>query len=213
MSLRYSIKEKGDTKTYIYFRPSQSNDLDDIQLILQYGDKYDVYPDADADDSYTMIKDYIGRLVNKSGFLCKGLNPDYILESFDNANAIVIVGSSMNVLPNGNIFGFASINFDEKHNSIYIDVICSHVGIKGAGDFLMKEIESICRKLSMTEIYLKSVKSAIPFYKKYGFVKYNSHDKMSLMIKSVRNKYSGNSHQKTNKQKKSKKSKKTRKKR
>jgi hypothetical protein len=43
----------------------------------------------------------------------------------------------MNLLPNGNIYGFALINFDEMNNSILIDVICSHVGIKYAGEILI----------------------------------------------------------------------------
>ena len=63
-----------------------------------------------------MSRSFPERLISKSEFLCKGLNHDYIVTSFDNADAVIIIGSSMNVLPNGNIFGFALINFDEKHN-------------------------------------------------------------------------------------------------
>ena len=58
----------------------------------------------------------------------------------------------MNILPNGNIYGFALVEFHEKYNSIYIDVICSHLGIKGAGDVLIKTVEDISRKLLMSEI-------------------------------------------------------------
>jgi predicted GNAT family N-acyltransferase len=91
-----------------------------------------------------------------------------------------------------NIFGFALIKFDQKHNSIYIDVICSHIGIKCAGDILIKEIEYISKTLSMTEIYLKSVNTAISFYERYGFTKYNKLcDDMCLMIKSIKKKNGG----------------------
>ena len=189
---RYNIKDKRN-KTYIYFKPTKSNILDDIKLLLESDDKIDVYPKKNDDvnpyDSYKNVTDYIYRIINNSEFLCKGLNPDYILDSFDNVDAVVILGSSINILPNGNVFGFALIKFDETKNSIYIDVICSHIGIKGAGDILINEIEDISRRLLMTEIYLKSVKSAISFYEKYGFIKYdNSCDDMCLMIKSMNKK-------------------------
>lgn len=57
----------------------------------------------------------------------------YFKPTESNVDAVIIIGSTstMKILPNGNIFGFALINFDEKTNSIYIDVICSHIGIKG----------------------------------------------------------------------------------
>ena len=92
-----------------------------------------------------------------------------------------------------------SINFDEANNSIYIDVICSHIGIKYAGEILIKTIQDICEKLFMTKIYLKSVKSAISFYEKIGFTKKDSScDDMCLMIKTINKKTGG----KTNKRKK-----------
>jgi hypothetical protein len=104
-------------------------------------------------------------------------------------DAVIILGSSMNILPNGNIFGFALLKFDEINNSIYIDVICSHVGIKGAGDILINEVEEIGRRLFMTDIHLTSVKTAIPFYKKYGYKQTNqSCQDMCLMVKPMKKK-------------------------
>ena len=211
MSLRYNIKNNRNTKTYIYFKPTESNNLDDIKLLLEDDDKIDIYPnneDVNPYNSYKNVTDYIYRIINNSKFLCKGLNPDYISDSFDTADAVVIIGSSMNILPNGNIFGFALINFNEKSNSIYIDIICSHIGIKGAGDILINEIEDISRKLLITKIYLKSVKSAILFYEKYGFIKYDKLcDNMRVMIKSINKKNGG----KRKTQKKTRKINKTRK--
>ena len=205
MSLKYNIRNSKDTKTYIYFQPTENNRLDDVKTILEDDAKFDVY--FNSDDSYKKVKEYVDRLISKSEFLCKGLNPDYIVTSFDNADAVIIIGSSMNVLPNGNIFGFALINFDEKHNAIYIDVICSHIGMKGVGEILMNEIENINKKLSMTDIYLKSVKSAISFYEKYGFTKHDkSCDDMCLMIKSIK---SGGKKKTTKKQESKKRGKKT----
>ena len=211
MSLRYNIKNNRNTKTHIYFKPTDNNyHLHDIKIILDNDDKINLYHNNNESESnsYKMVTDYIYRIINKSGFLCKGLNPDYILNSIQDADAVVVVGSSMNILPNGNIFGFALIQFHEKYNSIYIDVICSHIGIKGAGDILINDLIYISKKLFMTEIYLTSVKSAITFYEKYGFTKY---DKLCndtcLMIKSLNKNYGG----KKNTQKKSRKINKTRK--
>ena len=215
MSLRYNIKNNINTKTYIYFKPTESNNLDDIKLLLEDDDKIDIYPNNEdvntSYNSYKNVTEYIYRIINNTGFLCKGLNPDYILDSFDNVDAIVIIGSSINILPNGNIFGFALINFDEKSNSIYIDVICSHIGIKGAGDILINEIEDISRRLLIKKIHLTSVKSAVSFYEKYGFTKYDKLcDNMCIMIKYINTKNGGKKKQ-TTKQRKSIKLKKTRK--
>lgn len=207
MSLRYNIKNNRSNQTYIYFKPTENNNLDDIKLLLEDDDTFYVYPNnenVNPYNSYENIRDYIYRIIKNQNFLCKGLNPEYILDSFDNVDAVVVIGSSINILPNGNIFGFALIKFDETSNSIYIDIICSHIGIQGAGDILINEIEYISGKLLMTKIYLTSVKNAISFYKKYGFTKENELcDNMCLMIKTMNKKKGG----------KKKKNKKTRKKR
>jgi len=213
MSFRYSIKKNTDTKTYICFKPTESDNLDAIKLLLEDDDKINIYPnDEDVNpNSYKNLSAYIYRIIKHSQFLCKGLNPEYILDSFDNVDAIVIIGSSMDLLPNGNIFGFALINFNEERNSIYIDIICSHIGIQGAGDMLINEIQHISKKLLITEIYLNSVKGAIPFYEKYGFIKGEKlSDNMTVMKKSMKT-AKGLKKRKTNKQKKSRKIKKTRK--
>jgi hypothetical protein len=214
MSLRYNIRNDGNIKTYIYFKPTESNILHDIKLLIESDSEIIVYPNEEElnpDNSYKNVTDYIYRIINNSRFLCRGLNPEYIFDSFDTADAIVIIGSSMNLLPNGNIYGFALINFDEEYNSIYIDVICSHIGIKSAGDILIKAIQDMCGKIFMTKIYLKSVKSAISFYEKYGFTKKDILcDDMCLMVKTM-NKKNGGKKRKTNKTNK-KKREKTRKK-
>jgi hypothetical protein len=181
MELRYNIKNNRNTKTHIYFKPTESNHLDDIKDLLE-----DEYPINKDDNSYENVREYIDRIINNDEFLCKGLNPTYIYKAFDNVDAVVVIGSSMNILPNGNIFGFALIKFNEKNNSIYIDVICSHIGIHGAGEFLIKTIGDICSTLFMTKIYLTSVKSAISFYEKYDFIKEDPIcDGMCLMIKTI----------------------------
>jgi len=164
MTSRYNIKNAGNINTFVYFRPTESTHLDDIQLLLEDQVQEGSY------NAYKEVKNYVERLVN-SEFFCKGLNPGYITHSFDEVDAVVLISSSANVLPNGNVFGFALVVFDERHNALYIDVICTHAGIQGAGDFMMKTIEEMARKLMISKIYLKSVKSAVSFYEKYGFVK------------------------------------------
>lgn len=202
MSVRYNLKNDRTIQTYLYFRPTESNNLDDIKTIIEYSGEVKVYPnneDVNTYNSYKNVTDYIFRIITNSNFLCKGLNPSYIFDGFDNADAILVIGSSMNLLPNGNIYGFSLINFDEAHNSVYIDIICSHIGIKYAGEILIKTIQDICEKLFITKIYLKSVESAISFYEKYGFTKKESScDNMCLMIKTINKKTGGQ----TNKRKK-----------
>ena len=197
MNNKYNIKNDTNVQTYIYFKPERSlfNPTKDKRnkfwLNFEADPKFKVYPngnDIDSDDdeddttvqniyenSYKNVTDYIYRLITNSKFLCKGLNAEYVAKTFDIADAIVIVGSKNNILPNGNIFGFALINIDNpgrEYKSIYIDVICSHIGIQGAGHILMNAIEYIGRQLSMNHIYLRSVPRAEAFYKKYGFLKY-----------------------------------------
>jgi len=200
MNSRYNI-QNNTTKTSIYFKPTESNNLDGIKSLLDYDDK-NIEEDVNEMSSYEKVSEYIYRLIKHSGFLCKGLNIDYIVDSFYKVDALVVIGSTMQILPNGNIYGFALIEFDQENNSIYIDVICSHIGIQGAGDILIKEIEVICRKILMENIYLTSVKSAIPFYEKYGFVKHvDSCNDMCVMIKSFDKKKGGKQNKKETKKK------------
>jgi hypothetical protein len=209
MNLKYNLKNEGNIQTYLYFKPTESNILDDIKSLIEYDGEIKVYSnneDVNAYNSYKNVTEYIFRVITNSGFLCKGLNPSYISDVFDTADAVLIIGSSMNLLPNGNIYGFALINFDETHNSIYVDVICSHIGIKYVGEFLIKTIQDICGKLFMTKIYLKSVKSAISFYEKYGFTKKEpSCDDMCLMIKNINKKAGGKSNKRKKRIKKTRK--------
>jgi hypothetical protein len=180
---KYAIKSPRNVKHHLFFNQAARHGLEDIQTILELQTALEI----SSGSAYQEVSRYIERLVHKSGFLCRGLNPDYVVESLASADAVVVVGSSMRVLPNGNVFGFASIVFDEPTNAIYVDVICTHVGIQGAGHFLMTTLEEICRALLMTKLYLTSVESAIPFYKKYGFVQHDASCRdMCLMTKRVK---------------------------
>lgn len=229
MNNKYNIKNATNVQTYIYFKPESSlfnptkSKRNEHWLKFEGDTTFKVYPngnDIDSDDdeddptvkniyenSYKNVTDYIYRLITNSKFLCKGLDPEYVEQTFGIADAIVIVGSKNNILPNGNIFGFALINIDNpgrEPNSIYIDVICSHTGIQGAGHILMNAIEYIGRQLSMTHIYLRSVPKAEEFYKKYGFLKYAKECNYDgcIMRKYINKKKGGKKTRKTRKTRK-----------
>jgi hypothetical protein len=216
MESRYNIKKETEIKTSIYFNPTEIHNLDDIKIILENNDSISVYPNSEdesesTDNNYKNVTDYIYRIFDKSRILCKGIGSQYLLESFNRNDAVVVIGSLMDILPNGNVFGFAGLKFNQTENSLYIDIICSHTGIKGAGDFLIKNLEDICRNLSIDKIYLKSVDSAISFYEKYGYIKQErTCIDDCLMIKTIRKKIGGKK-RKTNKKNKINKTKKRRK--
>jgi len=141
-----------------------------------------------------------------SEYFCKGFLPEAVSSSIHYADAVVIVGSSMNVLPNGNIFSFALINFERRtrKKSIYISEICSHQYIKGAGEILMNQIDDIARNTDMNEINLISVPSAITFYEKYGFTKdleMCKVDNLCPMSKKINKPNGGKKKKQTNKNK------------
>lgn len=188
MSLKYKIKNNEISKL-LYFNPTKN--IEHMKLILH--DHIDVYPkddDVDPLHSYEEITTYINRLTEYSGFLCRGLNSNYVSESLDRADVVVIITSNLiNILPNGSVFGFATIIFDEVQNLIYIDVICSHYGTKNVGSILIHTIEDIGKKLLMERIKLTSVKSAISFYQQFGFHKLvDTCDTMCDMVKYINHK-------------------------
>lgn len=170
MEQKYNLK-KQNVRTYVYFNPSKIHEIDEIKTFIEYED--DIYfPDAfNPIDNYDNLKEYIYRNIIYSNFLCKNLNSDYIyMVSFNEAHAIIVVTSENgNILPNGNIFGFALLQFNDPQDYIYVDVLCSHSGIKYAGEYLIHSIEHLCNITFIETIKLYSVPSAIPFYLKYGF--------------------------------------------
>jgi len=208
MSLKYNLKDL-TTTTNIYFNPNNSTNLDEIKTIIEQPDNNFTLPnERDKNDNYQILSEYICRLIENSGFLCKGLSLEYIKYALKTANAIIAISSTgINILPNGNIFGFALINFNEDDNSVYIDVICSHSGIKYAGEILLKSITNMCNILLITKIKLNSVSSAISFYEKYGFYKKGlceNNEDLCEMEKNISTKTLGGNKKKTKKKQKKK---------
>lgn len=72
MSLKYNLKNL-PTNTNVYFNPNSSNNLDEIKEIIE-GDVYFTLPnEIDINDNYKILSKYICRIIENSGFLCKGV--------------------------------------------------------------------------------------------------------------------------------------------
>jgi len=165
--IKYNLKTKLDIQSYLFFNPSISprDGIEDIKIILD--SKFNV------EDEYSQIQESIIRMISITEFLCKGISESYIENRFNDADMVIVISDSIGLLPNGNIFGFALLNFNVDDNSLYISIFCSHTGIYGAGEVLMKQIQDICKTLLITRVHLTSVKDAVSFYEKYGFVKHD----------------------------------------
>ena len=195
--------DRHNYKTHIYFNPSYGLDnlqyvdevekekiieyVDDISRKITSDNIFDVIyteEDDDDDDEY-LYEEARNIIVDKHQDLCGDIiERNYILQSFHSVHAVVIISDSLNILK-GKIFGFALISFNKSYKSISIEVMCSNT--KGVGKNLIGIIEYMCNSLLLPTIYLVAVESAIPFYKKVGFVKYRESCKgMCTMIKRMR---------------------------
>lgn len=176
MDYKYNIKSL-NTQTYLFFNNIYDNSpyLESEKTILSGDANLNIFPNQDNTNinyTYQNVCSYINGIITRTNFLCKGLNPQYIKDSLKKSDAVIVIGEKgIELLPNGNMFAFAILQFKEQTNSLYIDVICSHSGIKYAGEILIKELENISKMLIYTSITLQSVSSAISFYEKYGFIK------------------------------------------
>lgn len=169
---KYNIKIRKN-KSYIYFNPIK-DDLDDIKTILEHT--------FDVECGYSHVMDYVNRMVYTK-FLSRDINENYITQMMADSDAIIILSDSNGVLPNGNIFSFATLDFNDTF--VYISIFCSHKGIYGAGEILLNEIECLCKTLFMTSIHLTSIKNAITFYEKYGFIRDGKGERVCKMSKTV----------------------------
>jgi hypothetical protein len=171
MDSKFNLKSL-DVSQYIYFNPTKMASIEDIKTIVELDNTFKLPNETNVNDNYANLSDYIYRNIINAKFLCKGLNANYVKDAFTTSDAVLVISSSgVQLMPNGNIFGFALLIFDETDNSIYVDVICSHSGIKYAGEVMINKVLGLCEMLLIRKIKLKSVTSAISFYEKYGFVK------------------------------------------
>ena len=225
--------DRHNYKTHIYFNPSYGLDnlqyvnerekekiieyVDDISRKITsdnifdviYTEEQDYYEEDDEEEEYS-YEEVRNIIIDKHQDLCGDIiERNYILQSFNTVHAVVIISESENI-SNGKIFGFALISFNKSYKSISIEVMCSNT--KGVGKNLIGIIEYMCNSLLLPTIYLVAVESAIPFYKKVGFVKYRETCKgMCTMIKRMIKGGKKGKKGKTNKQKYQNENKKTRK--
>ena len=211
--------DRHNYKTHIYFNTSYGLDnlvyvsknekekiieyVDDISGKITSDNIFDViYTEEDDDEEEYSYEEVRNIIIDKHKDLCGDIiERNFILQSFNTVHAVVIISKSVNISSeseNGKIFGFALISFNEPYNSISIEVMCSNT--KGVGRILIGIIEKMCKTLLIPTIYLSAVESAIPFYKKVGFVKYRETCKgMCTMIKTIPIKRKGGKKGKTNK--------------
>jgi hypothetical protein len=177
MSRITNISDGNNIEISIYFKPIRIYDEDETDTIEFINDiQGDLITNFRVIQNNDDITQFIGEdgIMNKltsyieTGDMCNGLFPTYITRCMLNSHAIIVIKSSLSE----EIYGFAIIKFFEKDMGyIYVDIICSKNGVKGGGHVLMTTLIKICKILSFKQIKLHSVKSAIDFYKKYGFVK------------------------------------------
>lgn len=209
MDSKFNIKSL-NLETYIYFnnKYDSSTYLESEKTILSGDSNLNIFPNennTNLNNNYQNVCNYIYEFIKRTNFLCKGLNPEYIKQSFKISDAVIVIGEKgRELLPNGTIFAFAILQFKEQTNSLYIDVICSHSGIKYAGEILIKEVENISKMLIYTSITLQSVTSAISFYEKYGFIKSKKCNNSDLcyMKKNIVNEKLGGKRKKNTKKRK-----------
>lgn len=189
--IKFALKQD-QTKTHIFFNNALLRGdefLESTKLILEENEEHEVYPKESSrvNNEYRSICNLINMKIDNSESLCKDINPDYIKNSMQTSHAIIAIGSDgMNILPNGNIFAFALMELDENRNSMYLDIICSNNGIKGAGQILMNEIDRIAKTIYITKITLSSVSRAIGFYEKFGFIKVRKCEKKNELCEMVK---------------------------
>lgn len=215
MDVKYNLKKLATTSN-IYFNPNNRSELDDIKRLIMSDDKFRFADASNVNDTFNNLIKYIYTLLDKTDFFCKGLNLGYIQSSFYKANIIMALSSSgRDLLPNGNIFGFALIKINDEEKTIYIDIICSHVGLKYAGEILINNIFYLCHMLSFRKIKLNSLSTAVSFYERYGFQKIGlceDEENLCEMEKIIEiNSLGGRRRKRLTKNRKSRKTKKTKK--
>lgn len=113
------------------------------------------------------FRDHLYKGIRSSGKFCSGLTAGYIKDSLIECDAVLRVESSMT--RSKKINGFATLKFYKGSKSLYIDVICTNTDIKGAGTFIFKLLNNLCKKMSIENIKLSATESAVPFYLKIDF--------------------------------------------
>jgi hypothetical protein len=183
---RYNIREE-DTEVFIYFNDNSTGQLQDIITILRNSGYYQFPREGNTGDTYDNVAKYILRMIEKTKFFCSNIELCYIKDVFEIADVLIVLSSPYSmVFPNGNIFAVSLIRFCEDDNSLFLDLISSHIGTKYAGEKMMKHIIDISELLFFSKIKLESLPETIRFYEKYCFIKTVQHELVCEMEKQLR---------------------------
>lgn len=176
---RYKINPT-DVFKHVYMNPENISRTHHIQQILNKDPQFIVHVSND----YHRLGRYMYDHVEKKMFLCRGLQPDYMVHSFLDSDAVCVLSTTRDIFPNGNIVGIATFTFLPMR-ILHHDLICSHSGVQGAGDILMRVSETIGRQTNCLMIRLDSTYAAVSFYEKYGFQLQYSETGANIMIKKL----------------------------
>ena len=145
-----------------------------IQIVIHPKDQAEKDIHADL---YEAVCDTVHRvLLQKNTAFCQGLNEEFIDESLEKADAIVLVESVSN--RNKTLYGFATIQFNV--HALFVDLICTNNAFSGTGTFMMDILNQAATLLKKEQIELNSTTAAVGFYLKKNF---KCHDTCPMVLK------------------------------
>ena len=141
---------------HLYFCPlNKQITIDKIRNTLT-PDKWHIA--LKTDEMHIQLREFISE-----GNMCKGLRKEYVLESFIDSDAILVI------VLDGYFCGFSTILRNEKDSALVVDVICSLKKMNGIGAYMIEALTELCKADEIKNITLGSVTEAVPFYLKQNF--------------------------------------------
>lgn len=163
----------------LFFNPRiiQENDFKRrrYENLVKTSDKFEIYPEQllfqdnerQKISAYKKFRDELYKDIRSSGKFCDGILATYVKESLISCDFILRIESSQT--RSKKLYGFATLKIIQGSKSLYIDVICTNIDIKGTGSYIMKLLTNICETVSLESIKLNSATQAVPFYLKSEF--------------------------------------------
>jgi hypothetical protein len=103
-----------------------------------------------------LIQEEVSQIDNK---FCGIIGQEYLQMSISKCNAILFLQDETDA-----VYGFATLFFKPKTESLYIDLICSSLKYKGGGHIMIAKIKELADLLDIKSIELSSVTEALGFY-------------------------------------------------
>jgi len=182
------ILEPESVKAEVFFNPNSLNSNENITnthlLVENRMANVLIHPSDEEktleDDLFSSVYESIMREIKFTQKYCQGLNKDYISDSLQQSDAILIV--RRNSVRDKTLYGFASLKINDEE--LHIDVICTNTDVSGTGSYMIKLLVEFCEASYIENFTLKSVTNAVGFYAKNGFV-CNDGDGLCPMKKMV----------------------------